>query len=60
MILLDPTCLFKIEISSPYTLIPSYTTIRYCRVPIIPYLVFEMYLHFDASFAQLHLLDGPY
>ena len=32
MFLLDPTCLFKFEISSPYTLIWSYTTIRYCRV----------------------------
>ena len=31
-ILLDPACLFKIAISSPCTLIPSCTTIRYCRV----------------------------
>ena len=32
MILFNPTCLFEIEISSSYTLIRSYTTIRYCRV----------------------------
>ena len=31
----DPTCLFEIEISSPYTLIPSCTTVRYWRVHVM-------------------------